>query len=129
MVNLHDFIFPMIDQSEPLKRTIDEMNVDEAIEKLANPPAWIFQENIYNMIDHFFPYIGTYFNDEIIMKGWLLNLLTDTSFDLKAVEAALEETEAENFFQFLTDHGYNDFLARYLDQNRPQGISEGSMRL
>lgn len=129
MVSNHDNIFVCADASEPLRRTIEEMDVDKAIEKLVNPPQWIHSEELWSVIDRFFPYIQAYKQDLIILQGWILNTLDDPKADMKAIEAALYEEEEENFYQFLQNHGYKEFLARYLDQNRPQGTDEGSMRL
>lgn len=129
MVNKHEFIFTSITESKGLRKTLEELDVDLAIQKLINPPSWM-SVNVARQFDKFFPWIYLYRYDEIMQYGWIMILLDNPSrTKMIDIEAALDEDEAENFFQFLIDHGYTEFMALYLDVNRPQGTDEGSMRL
>lgn len=129
MVNKHELVWISINSSRALRRTLEELDVDLAIQKLINPPSWI-NVNIARQFDKFFPWIYLYRYDEIMQFGWIMVLLDNPSkMRMIDIESALDEDEAENFFQFLIDHGYTEFMALYLDVNRPQGNNEGSMRL
>lgn len=129
MISKHDLVWISINGSGGLRKTLEELDVDLAIQELINPPTWM-NTDVIRQFDQFFPYIYLYRYDEIIQFGWILILLNNPSrMRMIDIEGALDEDEAEKFFSFLTDHGYTDFMALYLDVNRPQGNNEGSMRL